>query len=70
MYMSQARYELIAICMKNIRPDVCKHREAYTQWLNDLKHLANAFKLTNVKFSRTDFLTQAGYYERNSHAQD
>jgi len=67
MYMSQARYELIAICMKNIRPDVCKHREAYTQWLNDLKHLANAFKLTNVKFSRTDFLTQAGYYERNSH---
>ena len=70
MYMSQARYELIAICMKNIRPDVCEHREAYTQWLNDLKHLANAFKLTNVKFSRTDFLTQAGYYERNSHAQD
>ena len=66
MYMSQARYELIAICMKNIRPDVCKHREAYTQWLNDLKHLANAFKLTNVKFSRTDFLTQAGYYERNA----
>lgn len=64
MYMSQKRYELVANCMKNGRPDVLQRREAYTQWLRDVKHLAAAFKLTNVKFSKTDFLTQAGYYER------